>query len=263
MLFALPTQFDLQGFVIIGVFVAVAVVLAFGGNLRISRYLGLLLPASERLLGAMEEATRRQGHRPVAVYSIPTTAANAYAFPFSRVVGVTTAALDELNDEELIAVCVHELSHLTEPRSVTAVRLAGSFALLPLFLMLPAYGAFGFYGLLGAPALTILIVQVTRRVARKMEERADKAGKAHEGDPGIYARALEKLYRSNLMPAVMGQKRPVHPHLYDRMIEAGVTPEFSRPKPPSKAMSLFSHGIVAVLAVIFAWGARTLLSNLQ
>jgi Zn-dependent protease with chaperone function len=263
MLFALPSRFDLRALVIIGAFVAVAVLLAFGGNLRISQWLGLLMPASERLLGAMEEATRRQGHRPVAVYSIPTTAANAYAFPFSGVVGVTTAALDELNDEELIAVCVHELSHLTEPRPVTAVRLAGSFAMLPFFLMLPAFGTFGLHGLLGAPVLTVLIVWITRRVARKMEERADKAGKAHEGDPGIYARALEKLYRSNLMPAVMGQKRPVHPHLYDRMIEAGVTPEYSRPKPPSKAMSLFAHGIVAVVAVIFAWGARTLLSSLQ
>ena len=263
MLFALPTRFDLRAFVIVGALVALTVVLVYGGNLKVSRWLGLLRPASARLLSAVEEATRRQGHRPVAVYSIPTTAANAYAFPFSGVVGVTTAALDELNDEELIAVCVHELSHLTEPRSVTAVRLAGSFALFPLILMPAAFGTFGFYGLLGAPALTILIVWVTRRVARKMEERADKAGKAHEGDPGIYARALEKLYRSNMMPAVMGQKRPVHPHLYDRMIEAGVTPESSRPKPPSKAMSLFAHGIVAGLAVMFAWGARTLLSNLQ
>jgi hypothetical protein len=96
-----------------------------------------------------------------------------------------------------------------------------------------------------------------------MEERADKAGKAHEGEPGVYARALEKLYRSNLMPAVMRQKRAVHPHLYDRMLEAGVTPEFPRPKPPSRMMSLLAHGFTATVALLGAWGAKTLLSNLQ
>ena len=40
--------------------------------------------------------------------------------------------------------------------------------------------------------------------------------------PGLFA----KLYQANEMLAVMPKKRMPHPHLYDRMVVAGVTPDF-------------------------------------
>jgi hypothetical protein len=67
-----------------------------------------------------------------------------------------------------------------------------------------------------------------------MEVRADVYGSRVHEDKGIYARALAKLYQANEMPAVMPRKRMAHPHLYDRMLVAGVTPDFPRPDRPAR-----------------------------
>ena len=70
---------------------------------------------------------------------------------------------------------------------------------------------------------------VYRRVSHKLEMRADRLAQAHELDPGTYARALERLYQDSLLPAVEAKERATHPHLYDRLLAAGVTPDFPRP----------------------------------
>jgi hypothetical protein len=72
------------------------------------------------------------------------------------------------------------------------------------------------------------------RRRRRMEVRADVFGSRVYEDKGIYARALAKLYQANEMPAVMPRKRMAHPHLYDRMLVAGVTPDFPRPDRPAR-----------------------------
>jgi len=67
-----------------------------------------------------------------------------------------------------------------------------------------------------------------------MERRADAMATVHEGpSPGTYARALERLYQINQMPAVMPGKR-THPNLYDRLLAAGVTPAYPRPAAPAR-----------------------------
>jgi tetratricopeptide (TPR) repeat protein len=81
---------------------------------------------------------------------------------------------------------------------------------------------------------------IARRVARRMEERSDKMAQSQEAEPGLYARALEKLYQANLMPVVLAGKRHVHPHLYDRLVTAGVTPTYPRPRKPSMLWSVIS-----------------------
>ena len=43
---------------------------------------------------------------------------------------------------------------------------------------------------------------------------------------------LEKIYEANLVPVVLGAKRTTHPELYDRLVAAGVTPEYYRPEAP-------------------------------
>jgi hypothetical protein len=70
------------------------------------------------------------------------------------------------------------------------------------------------------------------KLARRMEVRADAAATQNQASEGVYARALERLYQVSHIPVVMPGKRKVHPHLYDRMIAAGVTPEYPRPTPP-------------------------------
>jgi hypothetical protein len=72
--------------------------------------------------------------------------------------------------------------------------------------------------------------------------------KTNEGDAGTYARALSGLYQDSLLPAVMAKGRSTHPHLYDRLLAAGVTPDFPRPK---AAKSMAWHGTMfAMLAGI-------------
>jgi hypothetical protein len=56
------------------------------------------------------------------------------------------------------------------------------------------------------------------------------------------------------MLAVMPRKRMPHPHLYDRLVIAGITPDFPRPKPPARwgskvAMLLIVLNMVGFLGI--------------
>ena len=84
-----------------------------------------------------------------------------------------------------------------------------------------------------------------------MEIRADVFGSRVHEDKSIYARALSKLYQANEVPAVMGRKRMAHPHLYDRLLAAGITPDFPRPDPPARWGGKVANLIVAVNMVGF------------
>lgn len=84
-----------------------------------------------------------------------------------------------------------------------------------------------------------------------MEIGADVFGSWLHEDKSIYARALAKLYRANETPAVMSRKRLVHPHLYDRLRVAGITPDFPRPDPPARWGSMVAGLIVALNMVAF------------
>jgi len=77
----------------------------------------------------------------------------------------------------------------------------------------------------------------------------DSAGSRHEADPGIYARALERVYERNLTPANMTSSLG-HPPLYDRMISAGVEPDYPRPLRPPRARLLLALGIEAIVAAV-------------
>src|SRR4029077_18889578 len=61
-----------------------------------------------------------------------------------------------------------------------------------------------------------------------------------------YARALEHLYRLNLLPVVSGLKCQTHPDLYDRLVSCGVQPEYPRPPAPSRRRMLAA--LVVMLA---------------
>jgi hypothetical protein len=54
------------------------------------------------------------------------------------------------------------------------------------------------------------------------------------------------------MPAGMPGKRQVHPHLYDRLLAAGVTPDYPRPKPPTSLhwTTGLMYAVLVILVVV-------------
>jgi Zn-dependent protease with chaperone function len=256
LLFWLPEKFDWTLFRVVVAYVALVLLLSFGGTLALARWTGFLRPAPERLQAIVDLAVQRMGVERPFVCLLHWKAATALAFPFGRVVAVTDLALNSCTDEELTAICTHELAHLNEPRRMHYARLAGQFAWLPLFLLGPLRGALGSQaGLLVALGSLLVAHLLVRRMVLALEKRADLAGRAHEGEPGTYARALERLYQTNLMPAVTRARLPTHPHLYDRLLAAGVTPDYPRPKPPSRWRAGLAVAFLLLASVFceFVW----------
>lgn len=227
-----PRPLGAATFAVFGLGVAATVIAAFGGTLRLARVLGLAVPAGPRLAQLVAESAARASVSAPPAYELEMPIANAFAWVHLGAIGVTRGALEALSDDELRAVLAHELGHLAEPRAVAVVRSLGMLALTPLVLILPLVFARHFWAIGLLLLAMIVTMRAVRLVARRMEERADRAAHAAEADPGTYAGALATLYEANAMPAVMPGKRPVHPHLYDRLVSAGVTPTWPRPAPP-------------------------------
>ena len=215
-----------------------AVVLLFaciagGGALHVLRWLGLVESAPERLRLAVQRAAHALATAEPPVEVVRWGAANAIAFPLAGRLAFSSRALEVLGDDELCAIAAHEIGHLREPVGVRAARAAMLFALLPLSGIVVVFQLWGPVGALGVVGTIFALMLTFRGVARRMEERADRSALCGADASSVYARALERLYEANLTPAVMAG-RPVHPHLYDRLIAAGVPPDFLRPDPPSQ-----------------------------
>jgi hypothetical protein len=114
--------------------------------------------------------------------------------------------------------------------------------------MRPAVEAFGFFGFLFL-AVGVYVAQLAvRDFVHRMEKRADAMAKKHEGESaGAYARALERLYQLSHTPAVLGGRR-THPDLYDRLLAAGVTPDYPRPRAPEAPTN--TYWLLGILAMM-------------
>ena len=229
---------DLPGWAFALLFVSGGVVLGLSlwrGSMRAAAWLGVPRPADERLAGLIEEAVRRaEAPPPQSAWLISWNMANAFALPAQNALVFTEQAMEALTDAQIIAIAVHELGHLNEPRASFLGRY-GIIAMLYVFLALfPLLLGTSLIATFVAVFIMLGAVIGFQRVSRAMEERSDEMGHAHEGDPGTYASALEELYRVNLMPVVMPNNRQAHPDLYDRMVQAGVTPSYPRPEPPGR-----------------------------
>jgi hypothetical protein len=88
------------------------------------------------------------------------------------------------------------------------------------------------------------------RLVRRMERRADAVAHHHDPAPGTYARALERVYAFNVMPAVIGARGAAHPDLYDRMLAAGVTPDYPRPRRPSSLHGALGFACLILLPIL-------------
>lgn len=242
----LPAEMNSSTVTLLAVGLVALVFATWGGGVLVAQAVGVAKPPSPRLRTAVDAAAVRIGCRPRATYEVSALFAQAYALPLSKFMIFTEPLVAILNDEELVTVCCHELGHLTEGIRFGLAR--GSSALL--LLALAALGAIG--GSHGLFAVIVVVVgaivqrSLLLRMARHLELRADRISHAQESEPGVYARALEKIYAADGTPAVMFGSG-VHPHLYDRMVGAGVTPNYPRPGPPSRRLMLASVALSIVL----------------
>lgn len=231
---------------------AFGLVACFGG-LPLVRLLGGTRPPPARLERAIAASSTRLGvPLPRAVYTFVAPQANAFAFPLSRTLAFTGRALDVLDDTELEAIAAHELAHLSEPARVRAARAGAVLALVPVALWNPLAHLLGIGGAIALVVASWLVLLRVRTMALRMERRADTFGVDAERGPGCYARALEHLHEANLTPAVMAGRRPTHPHLYDRLLAAGVEPDYPRPAPPTRLRAQAGVGVGCALLTLCA-----------
>jgi Zn-dependent protease with chaperone function len=235
---AMPNEFNLRG-----LYIGIAVVLlwalwARGGWIWLGRTTGLFGPAPERLLKIVTETASRMNVPYQNVLLMRSSLCQAYAMPDIGLLLFTKRLLEISPDIEIAAVCSHELAHLTESRWARYLRSIRILAYLPWIFFNPLMHTFGLSAFYGLFFFTFFVPCIYSQISRKLESRADAMAKANENDDGVYARALARLYEDNLMPAVTVRKQ-THPHLYDRLVAAGITPDFPRPEP---ARSLAWHG---------------------
>lgn len=234
---------------------------AAGAGVALARRVGLAQAPGARLEHIVARASARAGVTPRHVAVVPHVTANAAAFPPGGYLVVTERALHALDDDALEAVCAHELGHLGEPRRLVWARVAGQGTAALLVAMRPAF-ALGPLAPLGLLLTILLVLWLVRRLSRRLEERADRVAVEHQRAPGVYARALGALYEANLVPAVLRSRRTVHPHLYDRLLAAGVTPDYPRPLPPSRWVHISATVAGAALVALPLFGLRLTASEL-
>lgn len=242
-----------------GAVLTLAVTLHFAwGSLALPfwRALGLVTPPTKEL-DTLVRDTAAAAQTPLSGVMVwRWRTANAFALVGVNQIAVTERLIELLSPEELRGVVQHELAHLREPRWMYVVRLC--MALLPLSLLLlrPLAGTHGILGVFGLLAALTVALAAGSRALRSAESTADAGAHGGEVAPA-YARALEKLHEDRLLPAAMsGDTQRSHPDLYDRMLAAGVTPEFPKPAPPpSRGGVGYFLGLVVVFALVgFAAG---------
>jgi Zn-dependent protease with chaperone function len=249
----MPGQMDATAWTVLGLGAAGILFFTTGCGWWLARLFGVVYPAPERLRLAVERAAQRRNQPTPPVFVLNLPSVNAYAVLFLGWLMFTREAEAMFADEELEAISAHELAHLNEPFLAKLGRLGPSIALIPFMATWPVFNAFGLWGILAIGGLFVGVSWLAGMLSRHLERVADEAGKGYEASEGLYARALEKLYEANLAPAVMPGKGGSHPHLYDRLTDAGVTPEYERPSAPSRwraAVPLIFTLIIGVVAII-------------
>lgn len=228
----MPAQLDWRSLALTLLMVGSYIAWAFGGLIWSWKKCGLLKPASDRLEGIARDVSARMGVRLRGVWQLQSNSSTAYALPYTGDVIFSEKLVNMAPDEEVASICAHELAHCREPRSVLFARLAKSLGTLPFLFTKPLLHYFEVAGVFFAGVAYWIVNLWARDFSRRREIDADREARVNEGDPGVYARALARLYEANFAPAVMPRKHS-HPHLYDRLLSAGVRPDYPRPEPPN------------------------------
>jgi Zn-dependent protease with chaperone function len=176
----------------------------------------------------------------------------AFALPLQQSVLLSPKLFAVMSTEELRSILDHEFAHLKESKSVLAGRIVGALAYAPIGFIGVASKWHGMKGVVACYVAWVGIGLAAKRLARAMEVRADRlAGGGPEGG-AVYARALEKIYEVNLAPASGISKNRIHPDLYDRMLAAGVQPDFERPARPDYVNWTVLVWILALFCLLVA-----------
>jgi len=195
-------------------------------------------------------------NRKIRFLEVEMAMANAVALPRASVVLVTRRAREALEPQELAAGLYHELGHAFESRGVAMLRASTLPLLLTIAGLRPLLGWLGQPGTLVLLGGCLLLLVLARRRARHWETQADTHAHGHLQDPRIFARATERLHIVNLTPAAMEQ-RGTHPDLYDRMLAAGLTPEYPRPETASSGGGWVVIATLVLMAELVMLGEWT------
>jgi Zn-dependent protease with chaperone function len=236
-MFLMPEKFGFKMLLVAGGYLVFHFAILWGALLKLLRLLKFVTPAGQRLRQIVASLAGRMNIKVRGTWQVGGLIANALAIPTTRELVFTNYLLEICTDEEVAAICVHELAHLTESKMVLVVRQLASLAFFPFIFFMPLMHQFEWFGLTIPYLWMFLTIVLARRLSRQMEKRADQVAANEQTDTRVYAGALEKLYRANQSPAVMPGNRQAHPHLYDRMLAAGMTPDFPRP-PRAKRLTL-------------------------
>lgn len=209
-------------------------------------------PETPRLRQIVDAVAVQAGVGPVRAWVVRSVMANAIALMYIRSMVFTSRAMEVLDDAELRTIAQHEMAHLRESVPVRCARMLGGLSWLGFAFTQPVVHRIGYSGVFWIFIGVVLVRRFAMNIAKRMENRADSMSTTTAEEGPVYARALEKLYKANQMPAVM-PKRLLHPHLYDRMTSAGLTPDYPRPSPPPK---WHWTGVVALLPLAIWLGYR-------
>jgi Zn-dependent protease with chaperone function len=227
----MPAEFNLHAALVGATVIALYIVWTHGGFIWVGQMFGFFGPPPEALQTIVRETAARMKVVVKRVSVMRVSLAQAFALPPVGTLIFTERLLELCPAEEIDAICAHELAHLAERPGQYAQRYVVWLTFLPWIFITPTLHTFGSLGLLLLASTAILGPALYRRVSRKLEVRADQMAHAHEPEDQAYARALARLYQDNLLPAVHAKRQATHPHLYDRLVAAGMTPDFARPKP--------------------------------
>jgi Zn-dependent protease with chaperone function len=250
----MPDMFDPQAFLIAGAFLLLLFFWSHNGWVGLCQCLGLFTKPTERLERIVRETAEKMNVAYGQILMMRSKFAQAYAMPATRRLLVSERLVKLLPDDEIGAICAHELAHLTEKRSEHWRRYLIWLTFLPWIFVHPVIHRFNAPGFFTLIAITFFAPKLTRFLSVKLEARADSIAHANESGTGVYARALARIYEDNLLPAVNVQKTATHPDLYDRLEASGVTPDFPRPARPEK---IAWHGMLfsIVMGIVIAMSA--------
>lgn len=248
----MPAQFNLTCLGIAAALIGLLVWYEQIGGIYLGRKFGLLAEPPERLRRIVKDTATRMNVLYRELWLMRISFAQAYAIPSRRRLLFSERLLELLSDAEIASICAHELAHLTEARKDYALRYVSYLIFLPWIFITPTLHTLGILGLFLLLGITLSVPVLFKKISHRLEVRADGIAHTNETDPGVYAQALARIYEDNLLPAVNPKKQATHPHLYDRLLAAGMTPDFPRPEPPMAIswQGTFFAGLMGGLAVL-------------
>jgi Zn-dependent protease with chaperone function len=254
----MPNEFNFTAWAIFGAVLCLWVLWTRGALIFLGRKFNLFQPAPARLQKIADDVSQKMNIPFREVLLIRAPVAQAFALFSGRRLAFTERLLEIAPDDEVAAICAHELAHLAESKTARYARSIAGLTFLPWVFFKPLTHAFGMLAFFGLLFITIGVPRLCGKLSRRLETRADQMATAQEGDSGTYARALTRLYQDGLLPAVSAKNRASHPDLYDRLLASGVTPDFPRPA-PAATMAPHGHIFAGLAGLLFALFAMRLM----